>query len=91
MHHGDDLVLGEDARELCLVDEIADHEGAADEATVSRRKVVVDNGSIAGRFECAAGMRADIAGASGDQDRRLVGHRLRVRLVSDCRLRLNRR
>jgi hypothetical protein len=43
MHHGRDVVLREHARQHSLVEEVADHERSADEATMAGREVVVDD------------------------------------------------
>jgi hypothetical protein len=49
MHHGRDVVLREHARQHGLVEEVADHERSADEATMAGREVVVDDRTKARR------------------------------------------
>ncbi len=74
MHHRDDLVLGEDARQCRPVGDVADDERAADEFAMAGGEIVVDDGAESGALQCAAAMRADIARAAGNQDRRTGCH-----------------
>src|SRR6185437_16522390 len=74
MHHGLDVVLGEDVRERSAVEEIANHQWTVDEAAVAGRQVVVDNWLVARGLERAADVRADIARAARDENGRAIVH-----------------
>ncbi len=75
MHHRRDLVIGEGARQRCAVEKVAGHQWAGNEAAMTRREVVIDDGLIAGtRSAPAQGVRANIASASRDEDSRWIGH-----------------
>lgn len=65
VHHGVDLILGEDAIEQILVRDVALVEGAiADELAASRRQVVENHHLVAGLL---AG-RTDISRSARDED-----------------------
>src|SRR5262245_23715083 len=89
MHNGGDPVVDEDARERGLVEEIADDQGAPDEVAIAGGEIVVDDRLVAGRFKGATGVRADLAGAAGDENQGTIVHVINlrhVRLVSAGRL-----
>jgi hypothetical protein len=67
-------MLGEGTRQGRTVEQIARDEGAGDEAAMTCREIVINDGLIAGGGQCAAGVRANIARASCDEDSRSVGH-----------------
>jgi hypothetical protein len=74
VHHGLDVVPGEDARERPAVEKIANHQRAVDEAAVAGRQIVVDDWLIARGLERAAGVRADIARAARDENGGAIVH-----------------
>ncbi len=64
MHHRRNFVVGKGSRQRGAVEEISNHQGRGDEAAMTCRKIVIDDGLKAGGNQCAAGVRTDIAGTS---------------------------
>ena len=74
VHHRDDVVLREGARQRGLVGEVAGHQRAGDELAVAGGEIVENHGVIAGRRQRPAAMRADVARAAGHQNGRTIIH-----------------
>ena len=76
VHDGHDVMFGEGPRQRGLVGDVAHHQRARGEAAVAGRKVVVGDGLVTRCVQRPAAVRADIAGAAGDENGWTVAHRL---------------
>jgi hypothetical protein len=79
MHHCGNPVLRKQLGERRAIKEVGDHERSAHEMTVASGEIVVDDNPVSSSLERTAGVRANVACATCDENEGTVAH-------ADCAL-----